>query len=120
MSIILYKTAEAYEDEIFEINEKLELSGIDFYQVERSLFNIPSPGFYVQTETDLNRGLKILEQYSCERQKRVRAEFKRDVESGRELSFFGLFKRRPIHVSLFLLSAVMMVALATLPFWWGI
>ncbi len=116
MKKLLFRLDGVPEDEAIEVRALLDEEQIDYYETPGGLWGISVAGLWVADAEVYRRAKPHLERYASERQARVRAEYRQQVEQGEAETLFDRFRQRPFTFLLTLAFIAFILYLSTIPF----
>lgn len=112
----LLKLRHVPADELEEIQELLSQHDIDFYETSAGNWGISLPALWIRDEDEYPRARALLDEYSEERARRVRAEFEAMKREGRERRFLDVLREKPLRTILYLGLVIALIYVSTVPF----
>ena len=116
MAVLLLNLRDVPEDEVAEVCAVLDEAGIEWYETKPSLWGVSGGGIWLADEAREPEARRRLADYQAERVRRAREQRQRDLEDGRAPSAWAAFREHPLRAMATVLGILMMLGLATLPF----
>lgn len=116
MPKLLLNLRNAPDDEVAEVRALLDAERIKFYETEPSLWGISSGGIWVTEDADFAAAKRAFDDYERQRSARVRAEYAAAKRAGTADTIVSLLRDDPLRVVMTLLGILIVLGLATLPF----
>ena len=116
MPELLLKLKQVPEDEHEEILALLDDADVDYYETDAGFWGIGLQGLWLRDTQRLAEVKVLLNEYQQSRQARVREEYQKANEEGRQRTLWSTFSQQPIMFVLYLLLAVGLIAITIGPF----
>lgn len=104
------------EDEATEVRTLLDRHAIPYYETPPGPFGISMGAIWIKDETHARRAKQLLDEYSHERQQRMRTEWETARQEGRADTFVAQLRRHPVRTLAFLVLAGLIVYAMLIPF----
>ena len=116
MPELLLKLKQVPEDEHEEILALLEEHNVDYYETTAGFWGIGLQGLWLRDTQRLAEVKNLLHEYQLARQVRVREEYQKACEEGRQRTLWSTFSQQPLMFVLYLLLVVGLIAITVSPF----
>lgn len=116
MSKLLLNLRGAPDDEADDVRALLDAKHIPYYETRPSLFGISVGGIWVKDDADFALAKSAFDEYERARSVRVRAEYAAAKQAGTAETIVTLLRDDPLRVVLTVLGALIILGLATVPF----
>mgnify|MGYP005751835879 CR=1 FL=1 len=116
MPVLLLNLRDVPDDEAAEVCELLDEAGIAWYETKPSLWGVSGGGIWLADEAREPEARQRLADYQAERSRRARELRQREFEEGRAPSAWAAFREHPLRAFATVLGILMMLGVATLPF----
>lgn len=117
MACRLFNLRHVPQDEADEVRSLLREHGILFHETSSGFLDLMSAAIWVSDEAQYDRARELLDIYQQERSQRTRAEYLQKKANNELPGFSDHLRRQPITVLVYLLVALLLLSLTTLPFW---
>lgn len=104
------------DDEADDVRAVLDAEHIAYYETTPSLWGISSGGIWVAEDADFAAAKRAVDDYERERSARVRAEYAAAKRAGTAETLGSLLRDDPLRVVMTVLGILIVLGLATLPF----
>ena len=105
------------EDEAEEIRTLLRDNEISFHETSSGFLDLMTAAIWVDDEADLKKAQRLLEDYQRQRYRRAREEYLHKQAENRLPGFLNRLRAQPLTMLIYLLLALLLLSLTTLPFW---
>jgi len=113
----LYPLRNVPDDESEEMRILLREHNIDFHETSSGFFGIGTAAFWVNNENQFEVARELISQYQKQRYLQAHHIYLEQKIAGKQTRFSDLYRKDPGRVILYLLFALFLVFLMTLPFW---
>lgn len=113
----LYPLRNVPDDETEEMRILLREHEIDFHETSSGFFGIGTAAIWINHEAQFETARALLTQYQKQRYTLARGEYLERKAAGEHTRFSDLYRKNPGTVILYLLFALLLIFLMTLPFW---
>ncbi len=104
------------EDEAEEVRALLDAQAIAYYETQPGPWGISMGAIWIKDATDAQRAQQLLDEYSQERQQRMRAAWEAARQEGRADTLAQQLRRYPLRTVAFSLLAALLVYATLKPF----
>lgn len=116
MPELLLKLKQVPEDEHEEILALLDEHDVDYYETNAGFWGIGLQGLWLRDTQRLEEVNALLQEYQHNRQIRVREEYQKARQEGRQRTLWSTFSQQPFMFIVYLLLVVGLVAITISPF----
>jgi hypothetical protein len=116
MSVLLFKMRHVEEDEADDIRALLDAQAIPYYETNNGRWGLGYAAIWLHDEAYLEQGKRLIADYQQQRYTDARANYQALVAEGKQPTWWGKIKERPIQVLLALLAMVIVAMFALTPF----
>jgi hypothetical protein len=113
----LYPLRFVPDDEIEEMRILLREHEIEFHETSSGFFGIGTAAIWVNDAAQLKTAKALIAAYQDQRYTRAHQDYLTRKAVGEHTKFLDLFQQNPGKVSVYLLFALFLIFLTTLPFW---
>jgi uncharacterized protein YaaQ len=113
----LYPLRNVPDDESEEMRILLRENNIEFHETSSGFFGIGTAAFWVNNENQFDAARTLISQYQKQRYTQAHKINLKQKSAGEQTRFSDLYHKDPGRVILYLLFALFLVFLMTLPFW---
>lgn len=113
----LYPLRNVPDDESEEMRILLREHNIDFHETSSGFFGIGTAALWVNNENQFDTARELISQYQKQRYTQAHKIYLEQKAAGEQARFSDLYRKDPGRVILYLLFALFLVFLMTLPFW---
>jgi len=113
----LYALRNVPEDEIDEMRALLRQHDIDFHETDAGFFGIATAAIWVNQPQQFEQAQALIRDYQQQRYHRARSDYEARVEANEQTRFIDLLFARPGKIIVYLLFALILIAIMTLPYW---
>lgn len=116
MPKLLLNLRNASDDEADDVRKLLDAERIAFYETPRSVWGISVGGIWVTEDADYAAAKRAFDAYEQQRSVRVRAEYAAAKRAGTAETLVSLLRDDPLRVVMAVLGVLIVLGLATVPF----
>ena len=116
MPELLLKLKQVPEDEHEEILALLDEHNVEYYETTAGFWGIGLQGLWLRDTQRLAEVKTLLNEYQLARQVRVREEYQKTCEEGRQRTLWSTFSQQPLMFVLYLLLVVGLITITVSPF----
>ena len=116
MAVQLFRLRGVPDDEAEDIRELLACNEIDFYETPAGNWGISMPALWLNDETQLAKAQRLIERYEDGRAARLREEYDRLKEEGKNKTIIDAIKEHPIRFVVYLAIIAAVIYFSTKPF----
>ncbi len=116
MPELLLKLKQVPDDEHEEILALLDEHSVEYYETTAGFWGIGLQGLWLRDTKRLTEVKTLLHEYQQARQVRVREEYQKSCEEGRQRTLWSTFSQQPLMFVLYLLLVVGLIAITVSPF----
>ena len=113
----LYPLRNVPDDECEEMRILLREHEIDFHETSSGFFGIGTAAIWVNNEDQHENARELIREYQKQRYTQAHQTYLDQKAAGEHTRFSDLYRKKPGTVVLYLLFALFLVFLMTLPFW---
>lgn len=118
MAKLLLNLRNVPDDEADEVRAWLKDRGIAFYETTPSPWGISAGGIWIEDDADYERARGLMADYQAARRRKALDEQEAARREGRDETFAGSLRQRPLYVLLVLAAMVLVVVLTLALPWW--
>lgn len=116
MAVRIFNLRGVPDDEAEEVRALLEEDGIDFYETPAGNWGLSMPSIWLRDESLEPRARALIAAYQKERQKRVRAEYERQIAAGESRTMLDSIRENPLRFIIYMAIICGLLYLSTAPF----
>jgi hypothetical protein len=116
MSKLLLNLRDVPDDEAGDVRAMLDAKRIAYYETPPGFWGISAGGIWVTEDADFAEAKRAFDDYEQQRSARVRAEYAAARREGTAETFIGILRSDPLRVVMTVLGILIVLSLATLPF----
>jgi hypothetical protein len=113
----LYPLRNVPDDETEEMRILLRDHDIGFHETSSGFFGIGTAAIWVNNSAQFDAAKELIEQYQQQRYAQARKHYLDQKATGDQTRFGDLYRNNPGTVITYLLFALFLIVLMTLPFW---
>lgn len=116
MPVKLFSLYNVPDDEAQEVRELLAGHGIDFHETDGGNWGISTPALWLYDEARFLEARALIDAYEGERLARVKEEYSRQKQAGRQRTLFDVIRENPLRFLVYMTVIVMVLYFSTKPF----
>ena len=113
----LYPLRNVPDDESEEMRILLREHDIEFHETSSGFFGIGTAAIWVNEDAQFEPARALISKYQQDRYKHAHQEYLERKAAGKHTRFVDMYRKKPGTVVLYLLFALFLISLVTLPFW---
>jgi hypothetical protein len=113
----LYSLRNVPDDETEEMRILLREHDIDVHETSSGFFGIGSAAIWVNNVAQFDLAKELITRYQKQRYARAHQHYLEQKAAGVQTRFGDLYRKNPATVIIYLLFALFLIVLMTLPFW---
>ena len=117
MAVKLYPLRNVPDDETEEMRVLLREHEIEFHETSSGFFGIGTAAIWVNEPGQLSEARSLIAGYQKQRYARAHHDYIAQKAAGEQTRFKDIFKQNPGKIVMYLLFALFLISLTTLPFW---
>ncbi|SFE90610.1 DUF6164 family protein [Nitrosomonas sp. Nm166] len=112
MSKILFRLNGVSDEEAHDVRQLLADHEIDFYETSPGNWGVSMPAIWLKDEHQFQKARALLDAYQNERVIRVREEYVRLKQEGKNTTFLGTIKQNPVSFIVHLVLTILVLYLS--------
>lgn len=112
MAKIIFRLNDVSDDEAHDVRELLASHAIDFYETSAGNWGVSMPAIWLKDDDQFEQARELLDAYQKERTIRMRAEYARLKQEGKNKTFFDAVKEKPVSFTIHLAVAWLVIYLS--------
>ena len=112
MAKILFRLNGVYDDEANDVRELLADNAIDFYETSAGNWGVSMPAIWLRDESQFPKARALLDAYQKERTSRIKEEYARLKQEGKNKTFIDAVKQNPLRFMIHLVLAMLIIYLS--------
>ncbi len=112
MSKILFRLNGVSDDEANEVRELLINNAIDFYETSAGNWGVSMPAIWLKDDNQFQRARTLLDTYQSERTTRMREEYARLKQQGKNKTLMESIQQSPVLFTVHLALALLVIYLS--------
>lgn len=116
MAVMVFRLNGVPDDEAEDIRQLMAEHQFDVYETQPGFFGIGLAAIWLKDEDQFSAVRAVIDEYQQQRSQRLSEEHKQMVVDGQAPTLLSRFRSAPITVVLYLIAAVIILALSIKPF----
>lgn len=112
MAKIIFRLNGVPDDEVYEVRELFVRNAIDFYETSAGNWGVSMPALWLKDDSQFEHARVLLDAYQTERTARMRAEYARLKQEGKNKTFWGAVREKPVSFTIHLAVAWLVIYLS--------